>query len=308
MTRSTRRGVGAVAGAVLLTTMSITGVQAAPGGGGPPHPPGDEGELGANNLSVPTVFVPGAAGSPFGGTCTDGDDSVDPAGTKGVDTDGDGIPDEHLDYWVQGIATWQADCAEAAADTLTVGAEWGDNLQNAPLKAGTPIRVEIGLFADPTAFPMPGYTVVKLDPTLLDRESHYGTLGVEESPYPEVRAWDGGATLDIRTTDGSVVVADEIAYVAEVNSTGRVVYGYNWQKPVGGEYLITVTTPAVGLGATDAGTLSDSDGDGVDDTVTLVVNVGNKGGGNGGGNGGRPADRPRGGNGGQGGGNALGRG
>lgn len=297
--RDLRRALGFIAVAGALVVTSAVPAAAAKGSPGPPHPPDEGGEEGGNNLSVPALFVPDTTGSPFLGTCTAGDDSVDPTGLKGVDTDGDGIPDEHLDYWVQGVATWQSDCDVAPADnSLTAGAEWGDNLQNAPLKAGTPIRTEIGFFADPVAFPMPGYVVDKLDPTLLDRESHYGTLGAEVAAFPEVRVWNSGVTLDIRSTDGTVVVADNIPFSAEVNSTGRVVYGFNWQKPVAGEYLITVSTNGIALGSTDAGTLVDTDGDGLYDTVTLDVNVGNKGGGNGNGKGGRPGDRPRGGGGG----------
>ena len=45
---------------------------------------------------------------------------------------------------------------------------------------------------------------------------------------------------DEETTVGTIVVADQVAYVAEVNSTGRIVYGFNWQNPVAGEYTVTV--------------------------------------------------------------------
>jgi hypothetical protein len=215
----------------------------------------------------------------------------------GVDLDGDEVFDDHLDYYVQGVTTWQADCGTAAVGTLTAGAEWGDNLTNAPLRAGRPIRTEIGFFADAATFAMPGYVVVKLDPSLLDRESHYGTLGDVVATFPEVRVWDSSVTLDIRSNDGTVVVADNMLYGAEVNSTGRIVYGFNWQNPIAGEYTITVAASGIALGSTDAGTLVDSDGDGTFDTVTLDVTVGNKGGGGHGGGG-----RPNGGGGGGGGG------
>lgn len=285
--RSWWRGVGLFAGTVALTATSIAGAYSAPGGGGPPHPPGEEGDEAGNNLSVPALFVPDTSGSPFTGTCTTSDDSADPVPPMGVDLNGDGVYDDHLSYYVQGVTTWQADCAPAAADTLTVGAEWGDNLTNAPLRAGTPIRTEIGFLADAAKFPMPGYVVEKLDPALLDRESHYGTLGNEVEAFNEVRVWDSGVTLDIRSTDGLTVVANNIPFVAEVNSTGRIVYGFNWQKPVAGQYVITVHTPTIAMGTADAGTLSDTNADGKFDTVKLTVNVGNKGGGGGGG-GGRP--------------------
>lgn len=265
-----------VVAAVVVVPLALTAGGVAKG---PPSAPGEDEEGAANNLSVPAIFVPGTAGSPFVGTCSDGDDSQDPAGLIGVDLDGDGIADDHLGYYVQGVATWQADCATAADNAVTARAEWGDNLTSAPLKAGTPIRVEIGFLADPTAYPMPGYTVVKLDPTLLDRESHYGTLGIEESPFPEARVWNAGVTVDIRSD--TTVVANVVPYTAEVNSTGRVVYGFNWQKPVAGTYTITVYAPTIALSTADAGTVS-ADGH----TVTLDVTVGTKGGGGGGGGGG----------------------
>lgn len=298
---SARRALGAFALVAALAATSGAPSYAAKGSPGPPHPPGEEGDETSNNLSVPALLVGDTTMAPFQGACTTGDDSLDPTGNMGVDLDGDGIYDDHLDYWVQGVATWQADCAPAMADNaLTVRAEWGDNLQNAPLKAGTPIRTEIGFFADAGTFPMPGYVVEKLDPSLLDRQSHYGTLGDEVAAFPEVRVWNAGVTLDIRSRDGTRVVADHVLYSAEVNSTGRIVYGFNWQKPVVGEYVITVTTSGIVLGSSDGGTLVDTDGDGLNDTITLDVNVGNKGGGGGnGGGGGRPGDRPPGGGGGR---------
>jgi hypothetical protein len=286
----TWRIVAVLAGALALASTGVIGVYAVP-----PHPPGEEEEGGANNLSVPAIFVPDTAGSPFTGICTTGDDSQDPIGPLGVDTDGDGVPDEHLDYYVQGVALWQADCDIAAPGDIDVIAEWGDNLSSAPLKAGTPIRVEIG-FLTITDLPMPGYEVVKLDPTLLDRESHYGTLGDEIADFVEVRVWDSLVTLDIRSKDGTVVVADNEPYLAEINSTGRVVYGFNWQKPVSGEYTVTVSAPNINIGSADAGIVVDNH------TVTLDVTVGNKGGGGGNkGGGGRPGGVTPGGGGGGGG-------
>ena len=286
--------ISVMAGFALVVGLAVAASAA------PPHPPAEE-EEGSKNLSVPAIFVPSTAGSPFGGACTDGDDSVDPVGDKGVVVDG---VIEHPDYYIQGDDTWQADCAIAADNTVTATAEWGDNLTNAPLKARTPIRVEIGFITDPAAA-MPGYLVEKLDPSLLDRESHYGTLGNEVADYPEVRVWNSGVTLDIRSKDGTVVVANNVPYTAEVNSTGRIVYGFNWQNPVAGEYTITVNAPTIAISGADAGIVS-ADGH----TVTLDVNVGNKGGGGGGqggkGGGGGPGVGGGGGRGGGGGGQGPG--
>ena len=236
-------------------------------------------EEAGNNLSVPAIFVPSVGVGTS--SCTAGDDTVLP--TPGQEDPADGA---FPGYWIQGEDLWQADCATAAANTVTAGAEWGDNLTNAPLKAGTPIRTEIGLLADAAASPMTGFGVDKLTPSLEDRYATYGTNdGSGIASYPEVRVWNAGATLSIVRNTDDFVVYDGL-FTAEINSTGRVVYGYNWQKPTAGEYTVTFHAPTVILGSTDAGTLVDSDADGDLDSVELTVNVGNKGGGGGGGGGG----------------------
>lgn len=128
-------------------------------------PPGVGEDTVVNNLSVPAIFVPTVGIT--GPTCTALDDTVlpDPAQQS----------TEFPGYWVQGQATWQADCQTAPVDTIAVTAEWGDNLTSAPLKQRTPIRVEIGLLADASLFPMTGFEVEKLTPELLDRFATYGT-------------------------------------------------------------------------------------------------------------------------------------
>ena len=251
-------------------------------------------EEAGNNLSVPAIFVPSVGvGTP---TCTAGDDTVLP--TAGQEDPVDGA---FPGYWLQGEDVWQADCMTAPGDTVTARAEWGDNLTSAPLKAGTPIRTEVGLLADATLNPMTGFDVEKLTPLLEDRYATYGTNdGSGIASYPEVRVWNSGARLKIVRDADALVVYDGL-FTAELNSTGRVVYGYNWQKPLAGEYTVTFYAPTVTLGSADAGTLFDSDSDGYVDSVSITVNVGNKGGGGGGG-GGRPIDPPGGGGGGGGGG------
>ena len=145
---------------------------------------------------------------------------------------------------------------------MSVAAAWGDNLTSAPLKQRTPIRVELGLLA-PDVAPMDGFNVIKLTPELLDRYATYGTDGVAV-PMTEVRVWTAVAHLHIERTDG--FVAYDGNFTAEINSTGRVVYGYNWQKPLAGEYTITVTLPDVTITGADAGTWTTN-------TVSLKVKV-----------------------------------
>lgn len=259
-------GGAALASALLLSPAAAK--YGSPGGGGPPG--GGEEEAG-NNLSVPAIFVP-SMGLAVGPTCTAGDDTVLPNPAE--------MSADFPGYWVQGEATWQADCMTAAAGAVSVRAEWGDNLTNAPLKQRTPIRVELGLLADATLYPMTGFPVVKLTPELLDRYATYGTNDADgTTPYTEVRVWTSVANLKIVRSDG--LVAYDGPFSAEINSTGRVVFGYNWQKPLAGSYTITVTMPDVTVTSVDAGTFTPNQ-------VSLTVDVAQSAG-RGGSGGGKPS-------------------
>jgi len=261
-----------VGSALLAGAMASSGL-AAPGGGGGPGgggPPGGGEEEAGNNLSVPAIFVP-SMGLAAGPTCTADDDTELPDPAE--------LSTTYPGYWVQGEATWQADCATANNDTVSVAAAWGDNLTNAPLKQRTPIRVELGLLADPATYPMTGFQVVKLTPELLDRYATYGTKDADGiTPFNEVRVWTAVATLHIERSDG--LVAYHGPFSAEINATGRVVYGYNWQKPQAGLYTITVSLPDVTVTGVDAGGFTANE-------VTLEVSVAQSAGRGGGG--GKPA-------------------
>ncbi len=133
---------------------------------------------------------------------------------------------------------------------VSVTAEWGDNLTgDASLKVGSPIRVELGLF-DASGVPMYGYTVVKLEPLKLDRESKYGTLAASgDAPVasaPSRRPLEPGAGLRPRVTfsiqnvaAGTYVVPPGHDPTAEINAGGAVVYGYNLRVTAAGQYKIT---------------------------------------------------------------------
>jgi hypothetical protein len=244
------------------------------GGGGGGHEPG-----GTNNLSVPTVMI----GDGFTGvTCPGG--LAYPTGTPltGYEVD------PTLFYFVQGVHAWQAECTTATSATAT--AEWGDNLAgDAKLQVGKPIRVELGLFDD-TALQMQGFSVVKLEPSKLDRESAYGTLATDDglggwdatAQYLPVRVFDAGVTFSVKNVaTGTYVVPLGSNPTAEINATGKVVYGYNLRVSAAGEYEITFVIPSVDITGVDAGTyVTDLLGP---DTVTLVINVIQGGGGGGGG-------------------------
>jgi hypothetical protein len=252
-----------------------------PGGGG--HE-----ETGTNNLSVPTIMIGGG----FTGIICNPINSGEPISTiqypEGIPLSGYEI-DPTAYYYVQGVHTWQADCVTANSATAT--AEWGDNLAgDAMLKAGSPIRVELGLFDD-TGLIMQGFDVIKLEPSKLDRESAYGTLA---SPVPDpdinsitynataqtlpVRVYDASVTFSVKNVDtGVYVVPLGSNPTAEINATGKVVYGYNLRVTAAGDYEITFVIPNVDITGVDVGTYTtDSLGP---DTVTLVITVVSGGGG-----------------------------
>jgi hypothetical protein len=267
-------------------------------------PPAAEAEEGyGNNLSVPALFVPDQTTAPalrlpgvtaatapvaIGGqpvyydeivfTDTDGNVTIVPAGY----------------YFEQKTeAAWQADWS--TAPTATVVADWGDNLTDAPnLKARQPLRVEMTLFQDGVT--ATGLRVVKLTDEL-DRYATYGTDGVLTAEMP-VRVFDAGATLSIRNVGtGAWVLGDETGGVpmsVEVNSTGGLVYGFNWgiqgrkSTPVAGTYELVFTTNAttiVGIEDVDAIRVPEWTEDSTTLTITLSTRN-NPGGGTPGGGGG----------------------
>jgi hypothetical protein len=196
------------------------------------------------------------------------------------------------DFFVQRVHVWQAPCRMATADeeVLVTGA-WGDNLSgDAKLKVGSPIRVEIVLTEAASGDQLPGYTVVKLEPAMLDRESPYGTLATSDDDgltwhatadlfVPLVYA--AGATLTVQNLDTGVFVPNTDAS-AEINATGKIVYGYNLRVTAAGTYEIKYHMPRITfLGCDEAGSVC-MNGD-----ASLVINVIGGGGGGGGKKGGK---------------------
>lgn len=241
------------------------------GGGGGGHEPG-----GTNNLSAPTIMI---GGSFTGVTCGTGAPSVlvPPSGTPlaGYET----APAAY--YYVQGVHTWQAQCITATSATAT--AEWGDNLAgDAKLKVGMPIRVELGLFnADATVPEMQGFDVVKLEESKLDRESAYGTLATSDGVggysatalVLPARVFDGSATFSVQNVaTGAYAVPLGSNPTAEINATGKVVYGYNLRVTQAGEYDITFVIPNVTITGVDVGLFTPN-------SVTLRITVIGGGGG-----------------------------
>jgi hypothetical protein len=270
----------------LVMAMSAAALAAGgppPGKGGGGGKPGGE-ETAAQNLSVPTIMVGAAVGGLTCGAAPDAASAlVAPTGTPRTGYEVPGY------YWVQKVHTWQAQCFNAA-EAAVFGA-WGDNLSgDAKLKTGSPIRVEIVLQNKTEYAPesLQGYTLIKLEPSKLDRESAYGHAADGSSAFPVDFAdasWlvhDAGITFSVLNTATNVyAVKPGTSPTAEINATGKVVYGYNLRVTAAGPYRIQFTSSdAVEFQGVDAGgQLSPHD-------AYIDINV--TAGGGGGGGGGKP--------------------
>jgi hypothetical protein len=199
-------------------------------------------------------------------------------------------------YFVQRDAAWQAPCR--TYETINAIGAWGDNLAgDAMLKVGSPIRVELVLWdATTESDGKLGYKVIKLEPAELDRLSDYGHLAMDNAGTWEAVESDVGAIVHdpdatlkiVRTVDGSVVY-DGVAG-AEINATGKIVYGHNLRVALPGIYRITYTLPNVTLNGCEE--LEAVCSDQVAYLDIEVVAGGGGGGGKGGGQGGGKPVKP----------------
>jgi hypothetical protein len=205
-------------------------------------------------------------------------------------------------YFVQGVHTWQAPCnnLEPSALPVDVYGAWGDNLSgDARFTVGSPIRVELVLYDRSGVPDQFGYNVIKLEPNALDRESAYGTLAdgsagsyvAEKTLFPPL-VHDGGATFSVQHADTLLyAVPPGTSPTAEINATGKVVYGYNLRVGEAGEYFITFTVPNVNLlECNHAHPDEDSEEICAGDTTKIRIYV-DGGGGNNGGK--KPTKKPR---------------
>ena len=289
----------AVAAVLLGATAMAFG---APGGGkGPPDGKGNKPDTEAGfNLSVPAIIVGTGAG--FAINCSDswaaldrvtGEPTAYPAECQDPSTvPGDDEPYcvDAGDYFVQRVHTWQAPCLTAGS--ASVVAEWGDNLSgDAALKVGSPIRVEIVLFDSTTGSTgQEGYKVIKLEPNELDRNSDYGHLAGEggvdiplavDGTIFRAIVHDANASLTIELVDADGYVVDTVydgEAGAEINATGKIVYGHNLRVGLAGTYRLTYTLPNVMITDVDIGTYSNNDG-----IALAILEIEVTGGGGGGG-------------------------
>lgn len=216
-------------------------------------------EVAAQNLSVPTIMVGGLGMLSCGESAMSPSQLVRPTG---IPRNSYEVPGE---YWVQKLHLWQAQCFNA--ESALVFGNWGDNMEgSASLKVGSPIRVELVLTnMTDYAGTMRGYDVIKLEPSKLDRLSAYGHLAPSNGAggwgdIPQVfgpAQWlvhDAGITFSVQNMDtGAYAVEPGTNPTAEINATGKVVYGYNLRVERAGNYRIQFTsTPNVQFTGQDA--------------------------------------------------------
>jgi len=241
-------------------------------GGGPPDGKGNrpDTEVG-NNLSVPAILLGGATfegvacGESWSDLTIPNKDPVFYPYAEAETHDGLVTVDEGF-YYKQRDAAWQAPCMTAASASAL--GKWGDNIAggDASLKVGSPIRVELVLWESAgAADTQQGYYVIKLEPAELDRLADYGHLAEGEedawNPIPisvgdplfegsedfmGAVVHDGQATLRIEQMVDGVPVTPAVYdgdAGAEINATGKIVYGHNLRVGEAGTYRITYTLP-----------------------------------------------------------------
>lgn len=207
-------------------------------------PPSGDTALG-NNLATPTIFAEahGLTGFP---TLTNNGLRGDPL-VPVFDIDHIYVKDGLIYYPQQAINTWQAgtmDGVEAGGERVVVN--WSDNLLNTRWTPKQVIRVETVLYKDPILYPtlMTAYTMEHLYGS--GTSEMWGADGmVFDSAYKTV--FSVAARLKVEKLDGpnGNVVESPCSfngaiyekfgldgpggYTAEVNVSGNLIYGYNWQ-------------------------------------------------------------------------------
>jgi hypothetical protein len=203
-------------------------------------------EAAGNNLSFPVIFGEGSIplrGSP-GFTSFEGDTALsDP---------------ELILCWIQKDVDniWQADWSPWGDEAPSVSwVDWGDNLESQDWKTTSKVRVETVLFKD-LATSMAGYTMYYIEG--LGTSEVWGTnQETYESPQATVYSdharltiqkvaevggnptdlywdsnehkWTGGAAQDPDFNGGCWENVDGPGgYSAEVNVSGKAIYGFNW--------------------------------------------------------------------------------
>jgi hypothetical protein len=245
---------------------------------------GEEPDSGVNYLAYPVTIVdgtftpPGAVGVPLGG---------------GAYTVVDG---ENWYHQKDPLNSWRAETASPGFASA-YGVTWGDNLQQT-WGVGSRIRIETSFW---------NYTnLVGYEMLYLSGEGVTEVWGSNLQSYvPGIGSiYTSSATLMIKQVEDSSgqpvdsTVFGPIAYGAEINVGGKLIYGDQWSTKglTAGVYQVIVT---VGSGV-DLGGATPNHGsiDSATQTSHLVTLTDNRGGSGGGGSGGGKPDNPGGGGGG----------
>lgn len=248
--------------------------------------------------------------------------------------------------------TWQAENLVESGNSVS-SLDWGDNLEVKDWNVGPPVRVETALYADRTGDPMTGYLMCHVSGKGTDEvwgaqvATEMGGMGgggqsLIEYDSTEALVYTAGARLTIQRIDegatptwdaaqhrwvGTGVADPEFngavhektsdgpgTYGAEVNVSGKIVFGFNWQTAglYNGEYRITFsldgptdTFPGSGTSLANATIRQSVEEVAGDELAIRSSSMAGPGAGGGGGHGGGMGGGSGGGSGGEGGGNTA---
>jgi hypothetical protein len=290
--------------AVALTVVLLTAGGAVSGG--------QHVEKAGNCLSMPVIFGEGdipLRGSP-GYTLFEGDTAYSAI--------------ENIECWVQQDEDniWQADWSPWGSENSNVSwVDWGDNLESQDWKTTSKVRVETVLFKD-LVVKMTGYKMYYIsgqgtsevwgtDQTTYDSEqatvySDHARLTIQLlNPEGGTLSWDPAlgewTGTGVSRTDFNGGCWEGVdgpgGYSAEVNVSGKAIYGFNWDvrnlsDATPGVYRITFSLdPDNGTGLLDttlatAQILAPSEGEETAEALATVGGGGGKGSGSGGSTGG----------------------
>ena len=212
-----------------------------------------------NNLSFPVVFADGYG---VGGD-TIGDDpnpwlntgtGLRPSSTETFPEfpffDGDSSIVKNTVTWYpqKTRSTWQAEWRNGAGEEQEVIADWGDNLRSQSFNTNSVVRVEMTLVQDTSTSDasdtMTGYEMDSLEGSRRDEvmgtnavqvQSNVRSVYTVSARIRMQKLVQQGGAVDDTVSGVDLAVADAFGvdgpggFGAEVNVSGKVIYGYVWQ-------------------------------------------------------------------------------
>ena len=255
--------VGVVAG-LIVSSLSIA-----------PAATAAEEETAGNNLAFPVLWSEEGYTLPLQGVMGEPtiDGALEACSTETIDATEQAAVQKDLGN------TWQAENLVLSGSSVS-SLDWGDNIEVKDWNVGTPVRVETALYADRTDDPMTGYLMCHVSGKGTDEvwgaQVTTGTGGMGGGGQSlitydstEALVYTAGARLTIQRIDEGATptwdavqkrwvgsgVTDPVfngavhektsdgpgSYGAEVNVSGKIVFGFNWQTAglYNGEYRIT---------------------------------------------------------------------